>query len=222
MSIATLKRKSKTLYGSTHSGTNPNGFSINGGTRNIGYVGKDCIRSSTGTRMNGIHPYGYGGTLGQYSSNSIMYNVNNNVLATQSLYIKPSVVSTQGMLHSKYKCIYNGTYPNTIVKNVYTGNLTDNSSQGNYINKLQSSVVNTLDVNNTYKFVNICKNNDVKTQHKKIYPGMRIGNYMKPPKQALDASTYLLHITNTCVNIDTHLPKPNNGNCIGCRHSVVI
>ena len=51
----------------------------------------------------------------------------------QYLYVKPSVLSQRGMLRKKYRYIYNGQYPNYFVKGVYTGNLTDNASQGVYI-----------------------------------------------------------------------------------------
>jgi hypothetical protein len=57
--------------------------------------------------------------------------------------------TNRGMLHTRYTCIYDGTYPGTIVKNVYTGDLSYNASQGNYVEKLSSDhiCVNTNALN---------------------------------------------------------------------------
>ncbi|NDH07007.1 hypothetical protein EBX93_13995, partial [bacterium] len=69
------------------------------------------------------------------------------------MYVKPSSLSTKGMLEKKYRWINNGQYPNYWVQPVYTGNLTDNASQQVYIqNKASANVIN-LKVNNTADYI---------------------------------------------------------------------
>ena len=74
MSIATLKRKTKEKYNNASVGKSQ--FSINGTTRNQGWVGQTMI-----------------------SRSSSPYFLNDNNV------IKPSVVSTYGMINTKYRWI---------------------------------------------------------------------------------------------------------------------
>ena len=66
MSIVTLKRKTQTQYNNMSVGS-PNGFSLNGGYRNQGYVGQNIIsRSLPKTPMKGDTMRGHGGHYGSY------------------------------------------------------------------------------------------------------------------------------------------------------------
>ena len=201
MSLTAFKRKSVINYGSKRSGLSPGGvwlpqgpfghatkvlkdaihaygavgFSINGGHRNIGGVGREMKMSKSGTPYRGTQPIGFGGTYGAYPSATLVGSVVEGVqstgtvpnahskvpavapvlnarivdtLGTQSLYIKPSVLSTHGMLDRKYRWAKYGTYPNYWVQPNYTGNQSGTASQGLYIQNKASTYTLSLDVNN--------------------------------------------------------------------------
>lgn len=135
MSLTAFKKKSVIQYGSKRSGKPPggvwlpqgpfgsatvalqgaintygnSGFSINGGTRNVGYIGKESKFSKSGTPFRGTQPIGWGGTYGKYVSPEPVFNSTEvDTLGTQYMYIKPSVLSTRGMLRKRYRWVYNG------------------------------------------------------------------------------------------------------------------
>lgn len=206
MSLTAFKRKSVINYGSKRSGSAPGGvwlpqgpfghstnglqlaihnpgpvgFSINGGRRNIGGVGREMKMSKSGTPYRGTQPIGFGGTYGTYPSATLVGNNSNGVQTTtaipnanskqavvqpvlnsrivqtmgnQYLYIKPSVLSNYGMLAKKYRWAYNGQYPNYWVQPNYTGNQTDSASQGLYVQNLAGANTCNLKVNNTEDYV---------------------------------------------------------------------
>jgi hypothetical protein len=141
MSIVVLKKKSM-----IHMSRNNESFSINGGTRNIGSIGTESMFSRNGTSFKGIHPRGHGGHFGEYAQPLPVYNVNRAIIgSTQHIYTKPSIVSTRGMLRSKYRWAYSGVYPNYWVQPVNTGNLVLSSSQGVYLHN--KTVKNTCVIN---------------------------------------------------------------------------
>jgi hypothetical protein len=201
MSLTAFKRKSVINYGSKRSGTAPGGvwlpqgpfghatevlkeaintygpagFSINGGHRNIGGVGRDMKMSKSGTPYRGTQPIGFGGTYGKYPSATLVGNTANGVqssgalpnahskqaavepllnsrvvdtMGTQYLYIKPSVLSNYGMLDKKYRWAWYGQYPNYWVQPDYTGNQTDTKSQWLYIQNKAAANTCSLKVNN--------------------------------------------------------------------------
>ena len=103
MSLTAFKKKSVINYGSKRSGKSPGGvwlpqgpfghatkvlkeaianygavgFSINGGHRNVGGVGRDMKMSKSGTPYRGSYPIGWGGTYGKYPSATLVGNQNN-------------------------------------------------------------------------------------------------------------------------------------------------
>jgi len=104
MSIATLKRK--TMKGGNPrldpvSGMSTNGFSLNGGYRNIGAVGQfRMVSNVTRTPFRGTQPMGHGGFAGEYynkPSNSGSCCTNDDAI------IKHSSLNTAGMIDEKYK-----------------------------------------------------------------------------------------------------------------------
>ena len=176
MSLTAFKKKSVIQYGSKRSGKPPGGywlpqgpfghatsilkaaihnygpvgFSLNGGHRNVGYVGKESKFSRNGTPFRGTQPMGSGGTFGRYPRPEPVFNVNRVIaLGDQYLYVKPSVLSTKGMLEKKYRWAYNGQYPNYWVQPLYTGNQVQSNSQGLYIQDLAASNTCNLKVNDT-------------------------------------------------------------------------
>lgn len=258
MSLNTFKKKSVIKHGSKRSGQKPGGiwlpqgpfghatynlinalntygevgFSLNGGHRNIGGVGRDMKMSKSGTPFRGTHPIGFGGTYGKYPSATLVGNnkyqstgaipnahskqavvepvLNSRVvdtLGSQHMYIKPSVLSTYGMLERKYKWARYGTYPNYWVQPNYTGNQTDSASQGLYIQNKAGANTCTLNVNNvgTYEGHHVacgptlCRRGRSTTGFK--YNNMASnGPYTKILYQPTSYEQYNLYITRGCKN----------------------
>lgn len=253
MSLTTLKRKSTIIYGSKRSGLapggvwlpqgpfgnglqdnplGPNGFSINGGHRNVGGVGKDMKMSKSGTPYRGTQPIGFGGTYGQYPSATLVGSTADNIqstgaipnagskqpvvqsvlnsrivdtMGTQYLYIKPSTLSTYGMLRQKYRWAYTGKYPNYWVQPNYTGNQTDSASQGLYIQNLASANTRNIKVNNAEIYnehivkcgPTLCTSGHSTARFK--YNDMaRNGPYTKTLGQPVSYGQYNLYITRGC------------------------
>lgn len=245
MSIVAMKRKSVILYGSNVSGkptngngdlwinrgpfgrnTNhtpvvspgTNGFSLNGSNRNVGRVGQTYAMSKNGTPFRGIHPYGWGGTGGQYyRAEPVLNALQVETLGNQWEFNKPSVLSTAGMLRTRFKWLYGGKYPNYIVKDMYTGNLTQNASEGVYLANLASASTCTLDVNNQAKYAATCINNSSGCTNrlsvvKRTYDDVAAqSSYGKPPKVAVDQGTYLLYLTKNCSNKQEPVVKQASG-----------
>jgi hypothetical protein len=248
MSLAAFKKKSVILYGANVSGkptggddmwvhrgpfgrTNQvlssgnNGFSINGGTRNVGYVGKTYAMSKQGTRYRGLHAIGYGGHGGQYyHAEPVLNSAEVHTLGQQAEFIKPSVLSTPGMLRTRYRWLYNGVYPNWIVKNIYTGNMTANASEGLYIDRLSSANDCVFDVNNQEKYAATCTKDGLCSDRmsivKRTYNNVAMdAPYTKPAKCAVSQSDYMLRLTKKCSRGVPHYPEATNGNnaCVyGC------
>jgi len=100
MSIATLKRKTEAKYNNS-SVNSKNGFSLNGGYRNQGYVGQTSLsRSLPRTPMKGNTIRGHGGCCGTYRISPI---VQSGVTSTEdNSVIKSSVINTNGMLENRF------------------------------------------------------------------------------------------------------------------------
>jgi hypothetical protein len=253
MSLTAFKRKSVINYGSKRSGIAPGGvwlpqgpfghstrglqlaihnpgpvgFSINGGTRNVGYIGKTYKMSKSGTPYRGTQPIGWGGTNGRYPSAQLVGpnsgavpNSNTNTvvqpllnsrevdtLGTQYIYIKPSVLSTKGMLAKKYRWAYNGKYPNYWVQPNYTGNQTNTASQGLYIQNLAAANTCNLKVNETGLYEGhvvscgptLCTPGR-STARFKFNDMARNGPYTKILNQPVSYQQYNLYITRGCNN----------------------
>jgi len=233
MSIVTLKRKSVIQYGSKRSGKqsnvywlpqgpfgpntkmleqtiqNPNstGFSLNGPHRNVGYIGKESKFSKNGTPFRGTEPMGSGGLFGRYPRPEPIFNVNRVIVqGNQWQYIKPTVLTTYGMLEKKYKWIHSGQYPNNWVQPVLTGNQTDSNSQGQYIHKKTvDNIACVTDINNSNKYIGhiikhgptLCKTSTANF----TYNDMAInGPYSKELNKPNPSSIHTLQIQRKCVN----------------------
>ncbi len=258
MSLTAFKRKSVINYGSKRSGTAPGGvwlpqgpfghatqalqeaiqtygpagFSLNGGHRNVGGVGRDMKMSKSGTPYRGTQPIGWGGTYGTYPSATLVANptagssgavpnagskestvqpvLNSqivNTMGTQYQYIKPSVLSTKGMLDKKYRWAYYGQYPNYWVQPNYTGNQTDTKSQHLYIQNLAAANVCNLKVNNVGTYEGhivgcgptLCTPGRATAKFK--YNDMaRNAPYTKTLYQPVSYAQYNLYLTRGCNN----------------------
>jgi len=186
------------------------GFSINGANRNIGSVGSDMKFSKSRTPFRGIHPKGWGGTKGRYPDgpNNISLAVYTQTSGTQlqSAIVKPSVLSTKGMLARRFRWINAGQYPANWVQPVYTGNQTDTASQGLYIQNKAAANYCWYDVNNSELYVNYkktCGSTGCQTTPARGYTmNLQTANaaYTKTLHQPKDASDYTLRIQRKCQN----------------------
>ena len=237
MSIVTLKRKSVIQYGSKRSGKphvgywlpqgpfghstkmleqsiqnqEPAGFSLNGAHRNVGYIGKESKFSKNGTPFRGVHPMGSGGLFGTYATPEPIYNANRVIVeGTQYQYVKPTVLTTYGMLEKKYKWRHSGQYPNNWVQPVNTGNLIDSTSQGKYIHDKTVENMCVSDINNPEKYEGYIKCNNLNSNkifwkkcHKSIsrstYDNIaNNGQYTKQLYQPNPSSVHTLQIQRKC------------------------
>jgi hypothetical protein len=208
------------------------GFSINGSHRNIGGVGRDMKMSKSGTPYRGMYPIGFGGTYGTYPSATLVGNTEDdttgvipnahstqpavnpvlnariiNTLGDQYEYVKPSVLSTYGMLEKKYKWIRNGQYPNYWVQPNYTGNQTDSGSQQVYIQNKAAKNACNLKINKTEMYEGyIVKQGPTlctpgrSTARFKYNDMARNGPYTKTLYNPVSYAAYNLHLTRGCNN----------------------
>ena len=195
-----------------------NGFSINGPTRNRGYIGKTYAVSKQGTRYSGIHPYGHGGSGGRYyHAEPVLNSGGVEITGNQRLFIKPSVLSHETMMDKKYRCLTSGIGAGHKVNEMmHTGNLTDNTSQGVYIEGVSSSAMCSLGATSTKvcsgdsgreKYSGYCVDgcfNRRKLTNQTYDNIARQAAYGKPPPVAIDSSMYMSYITKS--NYD--MPKP--------------
>jgi len=191
----------------------PVGFSLNGGTRSIS-VGQDMKMSQSGTRFRGVHPYGYGGQQGRYDqSTAPTMNANPTKMelrGNQYRYIKPSVLSNDGMIRQRYRWIRTGQYPWNVVQLLYTGNMVDNASQGMYLHKLRIQNGSCqVDINDLAKYDQ--SNSNPKSDfecglecRRAYHPG-----YTKYLRNPLDCSYQTERIQQSCPSI-VHEPGPKN------------
>ena len=232
MSLATFKKKSINSKASAtkisgkppggfwgvEAAYGPQGFSLNGGTRSIS-VGQSMAMSQNGARFKGVYPVGHGGDRGRYATPVPTYNmpaVKAFVEGNQYKYVKPSVLSTKGMLTKRYPWIQNGQYPCSVTQPMYTGYQTDTASQGVYLSNLSAKADTVQDVNDSAKYVGLvacggpngCERTSM---HGYTYNTVASNApYSKQTKNPRDQSTNLLRVKQQCVN-PTAAQKPFPG-----------
>ena len=100
MSLATLKKKANTKY-SKNIGEPGNGFSLQGKLRIYGTShNTNLARSVTRTPFKGNFPVGHGGLYGQYDQRV----AKSGRCCIPQTMVKPSTLSTKGMLDKRYLC----------------------------------------------------------------------------------------------------------------------
>jgi hypothetical protein len=134
MSIVALKRKTAALYNNLS--VNQKQFSINGTTRNQGYVGQTSLSRSL------IHTPCKGAVFKDY--NGRYANPNIHASETNSLedntVVKKSVLSFKGMLATRERWI-NRPFPNSVVKPDAGKNVND---QADYITRLKKKTLSDI------------------------------------------------------------------------------
>lgn len=199
-----------------YNGASNSGFSVTGSHRNIGQVGGNMRFSKSGTPYRGIYPKGWGGTQGTYPSgpNNVLLNITPVItgVAIQNSIVKPPVLSTKGMLARRYRWIHSGQYPNYWVQPNYTGNQTESSSQGLYIQNKSAANDTYYDVNDTALYVDnykYCGATGCKNSTAGYTMTMQQANapYTKTLHQPKDSSAYTLRVQYNCQN-QTAKQKP--------------
>ena len=186
----------------------PSGFSLQGSHRSIS-VGKDMKFSQQGTRYRGIHAIGNGGNQGRYFRAEPVLNAGDGIITVagnQWEFIKPSVLSTKGMLKKRFRWAYSGQYPNNWVQPNYTGNQTDSASQGLYIQQLSAAADCVVDVNDQEKYVDhrvscgstLCQTTPARGYKMNLMQSNAA--YTKTIKQPQDSSQHTLHIQRKCID----------------------
>jgi hypothetical protein len=134
MSIVALKRKTAALHNNLS--VNQKQFSINGTTRNQGYIGQTSLSRSL------IHTPSKGAVLKDF--NGLYANPNIKASETISLedntVVKPSVLSFKGMLAKRERWI-NRPFPNAVVKPDSGKNIND---QTDYITRLKKKTLSDI------------------------------------------------------------------------------
>lgn len=192
------------------------GFSINGGTRNVGYVGQSMAMSKNGTPFYGVHAKGYGGVGGRYPRANSVFNAGEfSVLGNQSGFIKPSVLSNKGMLERRFKWINNGQYPNAWVQPVYGNtNLSDNASSLLYTQKKAAAYTCVNDTNKPHVYAsNIRKggaNGCATSSARRVYSIQSAnGLYTKTLSIPQTSGQYTIQVQRQCANpIGAQKPFP--------------
>ena len=191
------------------------GFSINGPYRQS--TNRSMCFSKSGTPYRGAYPMGNGGTHGRYPDgpdNQVM-NIApvQSGVAVQNAIVKPSVLSTKGMLERRYRWIHSGQYPNYWVQPVYTGNQTDTASQGLYLQRKSAANDCHYDVNDSANYVyyfKTCGGTGCQSTPARGYTmGIQQANapYTKTLHRPKDSSAYTLRIQRQCQN-PVGLQKP--------------
>jgi len=214
MSIATLKRKTAAKYNNVS--VNVPQFSINGGTRNQGWVGQTSLsRSLPRTLMVGDTPRGSGGCCGTYNRATIVQSA---VTSTNNpAVIKPSVLSNDGMLATKYRWITRPA-PYTSVKPGDGNNL---NTQSDYIARMTKVSVNTTSDCPQMEQPPICCNlpRSIFQRRPNTPHGIDTNSVTKTvgPKSE---GQYVSELGDTCVDIDIQFQAQNNngtgGTPFGC------
>ena len=138
MSIVALKRKTEARYNNMSVGQKQ--FSINGTTRNQGYIGQTSLsRSLTHTPHKGPTAKGSGGCCSDYD-NSVNIPASEICCLEDDTVVKKSVLSTRGMLATKHRWITR-PYPHASTKPDYNRNIND---QGDYVTRLVKKTVTNI------------------------------------------------------------------------------
>lgn len=203
----------------------PEGFSLNGNRRSKGRVGQDMKFSKNGTPYRGINAIGWGGTNGRYPISEPVLNdppSKIEVEGNQENYVKQSVLSNYGMLRKKYRYLYNGQYPRYWVKQDYgTSNLSDNASQGLYIQTLSAAndcVVDTNDFDKYKDYIVRCGSTGCQITPARGYTyNIQAANapYTKGLRIPQTAGQQTLRIQRRCADplpYQKPYPPPTNGN----------
>lgn len=189
------------------------GFSLKGSYPAYGAVGGNWKFSKVRTPFRGAYPIGNGGTKGRYPQSIILTECpafSKGRGGTQ-LYVKAGDVSTKTMISQKHRWINSGQYPNYWVQPNYgTSNLSDNASQGLYVQTKSAANDCIVDTNAYDKYVGhkvYCGSSGCQATPARGYTfNIQQANapYTKNLHIPQTASEHTLHIQRKCAN-----PRPD-------------
>lgn len=205
MSVSTLRKKflsQKNLSGGE------SGFSLNGGVRNLGYIGQDMRgRSLVRSYSRNGALKGHGGCCGKYNLSEIKVSSDMCQLNDPTV-IKTSSVNTTGMIMSKYRWIRR-PYPYSSVKPDFNQHL---NNQSDYIKNL---------VKKTEKDVADC--NEILPTTQIATSGCRhvnsCTNIAKPESDyvAITGSEYIRSLNRKCAGLDIiYVPRDSKSTPFSC------
>ena len=198
MSIATLKRKTQTKYNNMSVGTH--GFSLNGGLRNQGYVGQTSLSRSLPRTLQ----QGHGGCCGTYNTPPVVMS---SVTSTEDpKIIKKSVLSTSGMLSSKYRWIRR-PQPYATVKPDVNNN---NSDQSTYITKKIKKTLSEIKKGNNPDDSS-CTN--INTTTSSCVNQKKVCESVRPEEEylSISCSQYIEQLNTECQENDVVTERPTCG-----------
>jgi hypothetical protein len=205
MSIATLKKKTRTQYNNMSVGSK-HGFSLNGTHRSQGYVGQTSLsRSLPTTPMRGNVAKGYGGCCGNYVIKPIIQSAV--VSLNDPKVIKSSVLGTSGMLSTQYRWIRR-PHPFISVKASNDNNLKSQSYHIDKIRNLTLIATTSGPCKSIYPHLPICKTDCNKSSNYNILQKLQPITKDLNNKLSLAQSTYIQYLNNGCVI--ENKPNPNN------------
>ena len=139
MSEVVLKRKTRHIKAPI-SGIGNNGFSLNGGYRNIGTVGETNLgKRSTRTLYKGAYPVGAGGCCGRFVQNILS---NNTSSANDPNIVKRSTMNTSGLILATI------THPTPVFTDCGSSCVKNWVKDFNALNYSQGMFIRTLKIKN--------------------------------------------------------------------------
>lgn len=209
MSIVTLKKKTQTKYNNMSVGSKV-GFSLNGTHRSQGYVGQTMLsRSLPRTLMRGNTERGHGGCCGKYPIHPIIQSA---VISTEDInVVKPSVISNDGMIETKYRWIHRPA-PYATVKPDNNLNIND---QQDYITRLRKKTITDSNAcQETKTLTQSCASTACMKANYNTYFRTPIVSFTKPESNytAMSQGEYLLKLDNKCADHDVITTTTNSSN----------
>ena len=214
MSIVTLKRKAEAKYNNSSVGKPQ--FSLNGTTRNSGYIGQDMLGRSLvrSISKNGALK-GHGGCCGKYPTPQINTTPEMSCL-NNSAIVKSSSLTTNGLLMSRHRWIRR-PQPHSIIK---PDNNAHNNIQSTYIDNLARKTI--LDGSNCHIINKDCpkeykiSNTNFNVRANNMLPITKPDSFLG----AVNASEHVRKLTNKCASNDDFKHLNTNKNVpFACSNS---
>jgi hypothetical protein len=220
MSIVTLKKKFQAQYNNSSVG-HPQ-FSLNGTTRNAGYIGQDMLgRSLVRSLSKNGALKGHGGCGGHYPTPQIKTSPEMSGLNNPAI-VKSSSLNTNGLLMSRYRWIRRPD-PYSTTKGDSNRN---NNSQSIYINFLARKTVRDMSGCNIIKdHIEPLSCDCSKKNYNSNINSAKNPHIVKSDKYtgAVSSSEHLRYLNNNCVEDDQFkIIKIGLGLPFACKDSKVV
>lgn len=208
MSLVALKRKTNAKYNNL-SVNRSKGFSLNGTTRNQGYIGQTSLsRTLVKTPKGGDASKGHGGCCGTYTNANVKSSEIN--CLNDNDVVKKSSVGNKAMIRNKYKYIWR-PQPYSSVKPDSTFN---KSIQAEYIKKKAELAIASSKLTTDGGICSSLPNNPTPNSNYDVYFKTDICKITKEERlfTSIDSSTYTMEKTVTCISDDKFFEPSNTYN----------